>query len=269
MCNLDLFDWVSTPKSRLPSISRIVNGERIQYVSVRHAEIFLLAKYLSFIHHDIVSTCTFVKALNISKEEASLLSLINYRYMNNAQCLFTFVVGKDYIASLEDTMNFYYFIKLCYRCLRNRVEPDDIYQFGYVKLHLLTCFKVVPYVLINNIKYLPLFYFNDVTTQIRRHAVPIKGLNMSFIKFCCKVQGIEYNIIEVDQCKGLSLDAVKRRSPKVVSVDEHFWPKKIHPALNIFNNNSKVVANSWIKIPMENLDGKHSNVIIIDSDDNE
>lgn len=86
MCYLDPFEWVLTPTCRLPSISRTINGKQIWYISVRHAEIFLLAKYLSFIHYDVISTCTFVEGLHITKEEAVLLNIINYKHMNSAQC---------------------------------------------------------------------------------------------------------------------------------------------------------------------------------------
>lgn len=254
MYNLDSFEWVLTPKCRLPCISRTVNGEQIRYIPVRHAEIFLLAEYLSFIHYDIISTCTFVKGLHISKNEAVLLNIINFKHMNSAQCLFIFIEGKDYIASLDDVMQFYEFLEACVQYLQYNNEPQDIYKFGFISLISSTLTQNVPYILINSQKYLPIFYFENLSIELRTPgSLIIEGLYMAYIKFCCKIQGLTYNMKKWASCIGLRLDIIKNYIIQEYIFEEHFWPESISSKVNIYNK-SKVVPNSWIKV--ENLNGE-------------
>lgn len=253
MYNLGQFGWVKLADSFLPYIIRLVDGESLRYVSIKHTEMFLLAKYFSSIHHDIISKCSFVEGFHISTTEALLLTSINYKHIREEPCLFSFIAGKDYIARLEDIVQYYIFLTVCDRHLQCKKMPYDMKQCGYVR-YCTADFNVVPYIIKDKTTYLPLFFFSD---GVMRHNIDckivLKDRDWAYLKFCCMLMGLTkyiHNFDSIDSCLAVPLDYVIQHSAPITYFEEAFWPNEINYSPEVFSKTAPVV-NMWIKVPSE------------------
>lgn len=107
---------------------------------------------------------------------------------------------------------------------------------------------VVPFVVKEDVKYLPLFYFEG--------SVPAKkyesfgGWEASYLKFCCKLQGIrERHFANEKAFLMIELSEVVRLLGAETKVEE-FWPKDIeHNFLKKSNDTSVRKKRLWLKPP--------------------
>ncbi|KAE9522827.1 hypothetical protein AGLY_016789 [Aphis glycines] len=195
------FGWVQIfQKAIVPFIVRVINGERIKFVSVQMVEKDAnIQKYLNFFRPDILRSAI-VKFQFMTHTEAKLFNEINIDHYDNHYRKFS---AKDCIIRYEDLSEFYEFIKFCYETLYHNIIPNEKYGFIQIDSN-----SVIPYIIIDGIKYTPLVFFE--TYGIVLQTIKITDWNFSFIKFCRKIQGIVESLYSGDSCDVVSIDYIKR-----------------------------------------------------------
>ncbi|CAH1711528.1 unnamed protein product [Aphis gossypii] len=243
-----IFCWKSIAGYFIPYIIRVINGEELKFVSVRMAETQLLSNYLHYLHADIY-TCTSVRSHFITDSEAKILNEINIKHCDNIYGKDTFYAGKDYIVRLEDVHEFYTFIEVCYKKLLCNITPSRKEKCGFIRINSES---VVPYCLKDGQKYVPLFYFEGETENLRHRAVKLENWNLAYLKFCCKVQGIRNELFASDSCTVTSLDDIKNYFPPETHFEE-YWPAKVIDTQLLTNQKSTHVnpPGAWIRTPPE------------------
>ncbi|CAH1121422.1 unnamed protein product [Ceutorhynchus assimilis] len=210
------FGWTSMGKIQIPYIIRL--GEN--YCSVRMVEMKVLNKWLNYLHQDLYN-CTNIRSYYITETEARLFNEINLKH-----CDYQFgreqFTSRDLIVRLVDANEFYQFLGHCYHKLVNTTEVDVPNRCGFIRINRES---VVPYTVYNSQKYVPLFYFEGETDNLKLRADKIDGWDLSYLKFCCKVQGIRNELFAHDSCSVISLNDIKNYFPPG-TVFEDYWPKK-------------------------------------------
>lgn len=218
---LGAFSWKIISTTPIPYITRIIAKKKISFVSVRIVESDLLKNYLHFFHPDIYK-CATVKSYLITESEAKLLTAINFKHSDILYGKDTFYANIDYIVRLEDVIEFYSFLETCYNKLSG-IQTDGINKCGFIRINNES---VVPYCLKDNQKFLPLFYFEGETDNLRSRSINIENWTLSYLKLCCKVQGIRNELYESDSCFVTNLDDIKDYFPPSTTFEE-FWPAKV------------------------------------------
>ncbi|CAG4934606.1 unnamed protein product [Colias eurytheme] len=210
------FGWDMLGKCHIPYIYR--SGEK--YVAVRMVEIKLLNKYLNYLHADIYS-CTCIRSYYITEIEALLLNEINNRHCDSQFGREPFT-QKDLVVRLSDADEFYNFLDVCYnKLLRGTTNNKD--KCGFIRINKES---VVPYTVRDNQKFVPLFYFEGETDNLKLKADQLKGWDLSYLKFCCKVQGIRNELFASETCSVISLSDIKSYFPPGTEFEE-YWPNKV------------------------------------------
>ncbi|KAI8433989.1 hypothetical protein MSG28_012140 [Choristoneura fumiferana] len=210
------FGWDMLGKCHIPYIYR--SGEK--YVAVRMVEIKLLNKYLNYLHADIYS-CTCIRSYYITEIEARLLNEINSRHCDGQFGRDPFT-QKDLVVRLLDAYEFYNFLDVCYnKLLRGTTNSKD--KCGFIRINKES---VVPYTVRDGQKFVPLFYFEGETDNLKLKADQLKGWDLSYLKFCCKVQGIRNELFASETCSVISLSDIKSYFPPGTEFEE-YWPNKV------------------------------------------
>ncbi|XP_060537177.1 uncharacterized protein LOC132708692 isoform X2 [Cylas formicarius] len=210
------FGWATMGKTHIPYIIR--SGEN--YCAVRMVEMKVLNKWLNYLHQDLYN-CTNIRSYYITEVEARLLNEINLKH-----CDYQFgreqFTSRDLIVRLSDANEFYQFLGHCYHKLVNSLEPNQPNRCGFIRINRES---VVPYTVYNEQKYVPLFYFEGETDNLKLRADKLEGWDLSYLKFCCKVQGIRNELFAHDSCSVISLNDIKNYFPPG-TLFEDYWPKK-------------------------------------------
>ncbi|XP_034240912.1 uncharacterized protein LOC117645103 isoform X2 [Thrips palmi] len=211
------FGWVTLGKIHIPYILRYGSEK---YCAVRMVEMKLLSKYLTYLHADIYS-CTCIRSYYITDAEARLLNDINVRH-----CDYQFgrepFTTKDLVVRLQDADEFYTFLDVCY----NKLVPQHnslSNKCGFIRIDGES---VVPYILRNGTKYVPVFYFEGEISSLFQKSETLEGWDLAYLKFCCKVQGIRAELFEKDNCSVISLEDIKGYFPGETNFED-YWPSKV------------------------------------------
>ncbi|XP_068622503.1 uncharacterized protein [Battus philenor] len=233
------FGWDMLGKCHIPYIYR--SGEK--YVAVRMVEIKLLNKYLNYLHADIYS-CTCIRSYYITEIEARLLNEINNRHCDGQFGREPFT-QKDLVVRLSDAYEFYNFLDVCYnKLLRGTTNNKD--KCGFIRINKES---VVPYTVRDNQKFVPLFYFEGETDNLKLKADQLKGWDLSYLKFCCKVQGIRNELFASETCSVISLTDIKSYFPPGTEFEE-YWPNKVvESQLLISAKGSASGGGQWTRAP--------------------
>lgn len=237
------FGWATFGKTHIPYILR--QGEK--YCAVRMVETKLLNKYLSHLHQDIYS-CTCVRSYYITDAESRLLNEINHRHCDTqfGREMFTL---KDLVVRLSDANKFFQFLDICYKkLLLGSSGPSD--KCGFIRINKES---VVPYTVRDDQQFVPLFYFEGETDNLKLKADYLSGWDLSYLKFCCKVQGIRNELFASDSVAVISLTDIKSYFP-VGTEFEEYWPNKVvENQLLIGNSAQKSNGSSvqWTKQPSQ------------------
>ena len=90
----------------------------------------------------------------------------------------------------------YRFLDLCYKKLvLKKSNASD--KCGFFRINRES---VVPYTVKDNIKYVPLFYFEGETDHLNLKSDSVDSWDLAYLKFCCKVQGIRNELFASDTC---------------------------------------------------------------------
>lgn len=209
-----VFGWTSFGSVHIPYILR--KGER--YAAVRMIEGKLLKKFLQALPPDVYS-CTYIKSYFITECEAKLLNEINSHH-----CVYQFgydlFTPKDLVVPLEDARNFYEFLETCYVKLVNpTAQESDISRCGFIKLNG----TVVPYVKRDGTKYVPLSFFEQELEELKMKAEKLESWELSYLKFCCKLAGLNSDLLTNQSCPIVSLDTVKQCTVGRMCLED-WWP---------------------------------------------
>ncbi|KAL4709469.1 hypothetical protein ACJJTC_012806 [Scirpophaga incertulas] len=233
------FGWDMLGKCHIPYIYR--TGEK--YVAVRMVEIKLLNKYLNYLHADIYS-CTCIRSYYISEIEARLLNEINNRHCDGQFGRDPFT-QKDLVVRLSDAYEFYNFLDVCYnKLLRGTTNSKD--KCGFIRINKES---VVPYTVRDGQKFVPLFYFEGETDNLKLKADQLKGWDLSYLKFCCKVQGIRNELFASETCSVISLSDIKSYFPPGTEFEE-YWPNKVVDSQLLISAKGSVSGGGqWTRAP--------------------
>lgn len=235
------FGWTTFGKTHIPFILR----QSEKYCSVRMVESKLLNNYLNSLHADIYS-CTCVRSYYITEAESRLLNEINHKHCDSSFSREQFTL-KDLVVRLSDATKFYQFLDICYKKLIMGTNgPSD--KCGFIRINKES---VVPYTVRDGEKFVPLFYFEGETENLKLKAESLSGWDLSYLKFCCKVQGIRNELFASDSVHVISLVDIKSYFPTGTEFED-YWPSKVvdHQLLVSTPRNSNN-ARHWTKQPQQ------------------
>ena len=198
------FGWCNFEKNDIPYIFRSA-GEK--FTSVRMVERKFLSKFLNALPPE-VNSCHCIRSYYITDLESKLLNEINLRH---ADCHFgkEAFTPKDLVVRLSDAKEFYKFLDLCYKKLVLK-KSNAADRCGFFRINGES---VVPYTVRDNVKYVPLFYFEGETDHLKLKSDQVEGWDLAYLKFCCKVQGIRNELFAADVCRVVALDEIKGHFP--------------------------------------------------------
>lgn len=204
---LGKFGWENIGCCNVPYIIRIINNEKIRFVSVRIAEIQLLKTYLRTLSANLYAD-THIKSYFLTDPEAKLLNSINEDHCDFLYGRDKFWAGKDILVQFEDLYDFYIFLDVCYAFVCK--NPSFYRKFcGFMKMNSDFIF---PYCIQDKKIYVPLFYFNNILTKVEEeNVVIIKNWHCLYLKICFNIQNILYHN---DYCRTVSLEYLKKCLPK-------------------------------------------------------
>jgi len=216
------FGWCDIDKENknfIPFIYRKYTKETEKYIMVRWLEQKLISKFLNVLPTEATS-CFSVPSYYITEGECKLLNEINLNHCNFHFGKTTFN-GKDLIVKLDDATQFYNFLVMCYkRLVKKQCDATD--RCGFVRIGGES---VVPFTMHQSKKYVPIFYFEEVTEQLRVNASQIEGVDLAYLKFCCKVQGIRQSLFASEVIKVVPLDEIKAYFPPGTTFED-YWPAR-------------------------------------------
>ncbi|XP_059479671.1 uncharacterized protein LOC132199161 [Neocloeon triangulifer] len=209
------FGWETILKTHFPYVLR--RGQK--YSSVRIIDSKVLFHYLSVLRPEIY-TCTTIRSEYMTEAEARMFNEINTKHCDSTygNVLFT---NHDLLVKVTDVCEFYRFLDMCVNKLCNdRSQPGD--RCGFVRINGES---VVPYTISGPSQFVPLFYFEGETDTLKLKAEKLGGWDLSYLKFCCKVQGIRNELFASETCSVISLDDIKSYFPPG-TIFEDYWPTK-------------------------------------------
>ncbi|XP_060815000.1 uncharacterized protein LOC132906655 isoform X1 [Bombus pascuorum] len=238
------FGWTSFDDCHIPYIFR--SGEK--YCAVRILESKLLNKYLSYLHSDIYS-CTCIRSYYITEAESKLFTDINVKHCENQFGRDPFTC-KDLVVRLSDAKEFYTFLDVCYTKLTAGTNPNvsngqKADKCGFIRINKES---VVPYTVKDGLQYVPLFYFEGETENLKLKAEKLEGWDLSYLKFCCKVQGIRNELFASETCSVISLNDIKSYFPPGTGFED-YWPTKVMDSQLLVNSKGGGSGGGWTKQP--------------------
>ncbi|KAL3289820.1 hypothetical protein HHI36_023211 [Cryptolaemus montrouzieri] len=235
------FGWVSIAKVHIPYIIRGTE----YFCSVRMVEMKVLNRYLTYLHPDIYN-CTCIRSYYITEAESRLLNEINVKHCD---CHFgrEQFTTRDLIVRLNDADEFHKFLSACYSKLLSG-EVNAVDRCGFIRINKES---VVPYTIYQEQKYVPLFYFEGETDNLKQKADKLEGWDLSYLKFCCKVQGIRNELFANDSCSVISLNDIKNYFPPG-TLFEDYWPKKNMDSQLLISNSNRAPQQiiQWTRQPI-------------------
>ncbi|KAL4089047.1 hypothetical protein QTP88_024125 [Uroleucon formosanum] len=94
----------------------------------------------------------------------------------------------------------------------------------------------VPYYIIDNQKYVPLFYFKKETRNLIHRAIKIENWNLAYLKFCWKIQGIRDELFAGNSCTVTSLDNIKEHFLPETHFEDYWSHETLNSHFNIDQN---------------------------------
>merc|ERR1712051_401855 len=115
--------------------------------------------------------------------------------------------------------------------------------------------SVVPYTVKENVKYVPLFYFEGETDHLKLKSDKVDGWDLAYLKFCCKVQGIRNELFAADTCRVVALEEIKSHFPGGTTFED-YWPAK--GSIEPVHHSQRVSAGNWTQKPVSVVPQNHA-----------
>lgn len=255
------FGWCTIGKQNIPYTFR---GDDEKYIATRVVNDCLVKKYENILH-PTVFTCLTIKTYEMVPSEMRLWNEINSTHCDNI--FGTYFVTKDTLIKHSDAVELLTYFNNVINRLSNiptqnnqgnpsenngqsmkglangkgsrkstlTAEDDCSYKFGFLEL---TKEALVPFVVINNEKHLPTFYFEGEMEYLTENCVKISGWDSFYLKFCCKVQQIQDAFYNKEEHELVRLSEVKKHFPDDFTCSV-YWPKSAAKQYLLKNANSK------------------------------
>lgn len=157
---------------------------------------------------------------------------------------------KDLVVRLSDAKEFYTFLDVCYTKLTAGTNPNvssghKADKCGFIRINKES---VVPYTVKDGLQYVPLFYFEGETENLKLKAEKLEGWDLSYLKFCCKVQGIRNELFASETCSVISLNDIKSYFPPGTGFED-YWPTKVMDSQLLVNSKGGGSGGGWTKQP--------------------
>jgi hypothetical protein len=154
------------------------------------------------------------------------------------------------VVRLSDAKEFYTFLDVCYTKLTAGTNPNvtngrKAEKCGFIRINKES---VVPYTVKDGLQYVPLFYFEGETENLKLKAEKLEGWDLSYLKFCCKVQGIRNELFASETCSVISLSDIKSYFPPGTGFED-YWPTKVMDSQLLVNSNGGGSGGGWTKQP--------------------
>ncbi|CAG9761343.1 unnamed protein product [Ceutorhynchus assimilis] len=213
------FGWSSIGGNDIPYIIRL--GEK--FCSVRMLETNVLNTWIQWFCQRIrtaLYNCINIASYYVTKNEARLLNEISFVHCDSQFGRHIFNTG-DLVIRLADASECYNFFKHCCDKLANKSQTDTTNRCGFIRINKES---VVPFTVKNGQRYVPICVFNESDT-LEPDAEKVEGWNLSYLKFCCEVQGIKKELLEEDFCLVTSLNSIKNSFPPDKDFED-YWPEE-------------------------------------------
>ncbi|XP_063702055.1 uncharacterized protein LOC134832077 isoform X2 [Culicoides brevitarsis] len=237
------FGWTSFQNNNKVFIPYIFRQSE-KYCAVRMVESKLLNKFLNSLHQDIYS-CTCVRSYYITEIESRLLNEINQKHCDLQFGRDPFTV-KDLVVRLNDATKFHEFLDVCHRKLLMGSHTANE-KCGFIRINKES---VVPYTIREDQKMVPLFYFEGETDNLKQKADYLSGWDLSYLKFCCKVQGIRNELFASDSVAVISLTDIKGYFPPGTEFED-YWPSKVVDTQLLLGSKTPSNIIHWTRQPAQ------------------
>lgn len=166
------FGWTDS-SVHIPYLYR---WEEKKICSVRILEQCVIKMFTNVLRPEL-SGCISIPSFYVSEIEARLLNEINVKHCDWQYGRELFTV-RDLIIGLDDALELVQFLQTCReKLVRKSCDPQD--RCGFFRIGGES---VVPYTVIDGIKYVPLFYFEGETGNLDRQAIQITGWDLAYLK---------------------------------------------------------------------------------------
>lgn len=217
-----------------------------RYISVRIMEERILSKHLNYLHPDIYLQAR-VPSYEMTEAEIKLMNEINIRHVDYKYGRNSFS-SLDLVVRFSDAVDFFTFLDVCFHKLQAGTSNYGSDKCGFIRINEDS---VIPYTCKDGEKYVPIFYFEGETDKLKTKSVELSGWELSYLKFCCKVQGIKNELFNNETCAVTSLNDIKSYF-SVTDKFEEYWPTKVVDSQLLISNAKQtgaVSSNSWIRAP--------------------
>lgn len=207
------YGWFDIDRIALPFIFR--HGTE-KYTSVRMVEQRLLNKYLQVLLPEVKS-CICIRSYYITDAECKLLNEIRKDCIYGKEAF----TNEDLMVCIKDVEEFQKFLAFCRQRLVLR-QGDACDPCGFLNINGMS---VVSYIMKEGIKYVPLFYFANGADLLKLKSKTVKGWDLTYLKFCCKVQGVPGVLFPNEICSVVALEEIMNHFP-VGTTFKQYWPTK-------------------------------------------
>jgi len=242
------FGWCEVAGVYLPVIYRSCNES---FFSIRMVEKILLNKLLLTLPVEVY-TCSIMYSFRVTEAEFKLLSEINALH-----CDYKFgrerFNAEDLLVKKDDMIEFYKFLDLCHRkmIMKKSTEKD---RCGFIRIGGTSD---VPYTQVEGVKFLPSFYFEGELDHSK--CVSLSGWDWSYLRFCCKVQGVKDELITGEVCEAVALQELRLYFAPGTSFVE-YWPSKDFISKVVSKKMSR--PGSWTKVITNHVGNKFNGKLV-------
>ena len=209
------------------------------------------SQHMKNLPFEILANISRIYSHKVTEAEAKLLFEINARHCDNSFGRNESFV-RDLLIPADEFQNYFGFLQLCVdKITLKKSNTND--RCGFIRINGSSD---VPYVSIENSKYLPIFYFEGEIGSITRRE--IRGWDWAHLKLCCKVQGVREDVLPGDACPVLPLAELRDQFPAGTTFEE-YWPTM--DFLNKVFSKRSSQPGSWTTVVL-NFGAKYSGKLI-------
>ena len=176
------FSWhLVSSNACLPQILRTrPDGSTVGYISVKMAEKSLLETFLKSLPFEVMRIPR-ILAHRVTLSESRLLFEINRCHCDSFFGQMDHF-SKDHLVNAEEFCRYVTFLSLSQARINSNISQGDS-RFGFLRINGT---GDVPYVVVQEQKLIPLFYFEEAGTE-SVSKVTVSDWDWAYLKFCCKV----------------------------------------------------------------------------------